>query len=78
MIMLQLPPFSKDDIVGAFCVGEETLGAAYYRAGLAEGYFSLDVLEGTGSEAEACHSSQIVYLLYLLLLHFVNYLIEMR
>ena len=34
--------------------------------------YSLGVLEGIGSEAEACHSSKIVWLLYIMLFSFVN------
>ena len=42
-------------------MAEGTLGLGLVWPGIGwQGYFSLDVLEGTGSEAEGCHSSEIV------------------
>ena len=59
MITLQPPAFSQ----GWYFKWEKEFWA---QPGLVwpgrgwRGYFSLGVLEGTGSEAEACHSSKIV------------------
>lgn len=51
-------------------MGEGTLGKALTRSGRGWWGFSLGVLEEIGSEAEAYHSSKMVYLLNKRLLSF--------
>ena len=67
MIMLQPPAFPKGRYF--FVMGEET--PAQSRIGLAwqrvAGLFYSGHSRGTGPEAEACHSSKIIELLYLTL-----------
>ena len=62
MILLQLPAFPGGQHVGWIWDGRRnsghSLGSGWPGRGW-EGY-SLGVLEGIGSEAEACHSSKIV------------------
>ena len=65
MIMLQLPAFPKGQCFGCVFDGRRnsrsSLGLGWPGRGW-QGHSSLGVLDGTGSEAEACHSSKIVYL----------------
>ena len=59
MILLQLPEFPQQMV---FWMGRNSrcsLGWGWLGQGW-RGYSSLGVLEEMGSEAEACHSSQIV------------------
>ena len=86
MIVLQLPAFPNRPYFG----WEGTPGTAQDPAGLADGWqvyflgvlflilYSLGVLEGTGSEAEACHSSKIVQLFYIMLFSLLTNPIEIK
>ena len=59
MTVLQLPAFPEGQRLGweKDLHEQPRIGGAGRRW---QGYSSLSVLEGTGSEAEACHSSRIV------------------
>ena len=70
--------FLEDDCAAAACTSLKNgildeRGNSWHSLGLVwpgsggQAYFSLGVLEGMESEAEACHSSEIVSLLYLML-----------
>ena len=72
-----LPRVCRDDPAAAACLSQRmvfwmgrnsrcTIGSGWPGRGW-KGYSSLGVLERMSYEAEACHSSKIVYILYLLL-----------